>query len=207
MYKNLITLFTIFIAVLFFIACDDELLKEAGENDTPTPAAEPSNAHADVYLSSTNTKVTGLMNTKKKDDDDPSVVGVTITFDKFYVHRTSAGEESGWNPIELSETTIDVMDIDSMNALITGGDIPEGQYNILRFYITGAVISTDDGELHTAAISSNKLDINLHFEAGGGDEVEIFLQMDVDKSVKKQGKNPVSYRLQPVIHLVKVDKE
>ena len=89
----------------------------------------------------------------------------------------------------------------NLESLINNANIPAGEYNILRFYVTSAVISTDDGETHEAQMTSGRVQINLHFTVGSNGDVDIVLEIDVNKSVTVGGGPNPFYKLRPVIHV------
>lgn len=129
------------------------------------------------------------------------IIGLTIDFDQFFVHKTSDGENSGWNDLEVDAGTIDLFEEGNLESIINNAGIPSGEYNKLRFYVVGATISTDDGETHEAQMTSGKVDVNLHFTVGSGGSVDVILEIDVNKSVTVGGGPNPFYKLRPVIHV------
>jgi hypothetical protein len=86
-----------------------------------------------------------------------NVIAVYVNYSSIQVHDANAGNQSGWHNV-TSSGTIDLMKIVSSSKILGSAQLPSGTYNIVRFNITGAVVtvqnSTGADQNYTAKIPS-----------------------------------------------------
>lgn len=129
---------------------------------------------------------------------------IVVTMTAFEVHQTSAGQDSGWVSLSPPSGSVDLLQIEDIERLLSSSDITEGSYNQIRFTINTASVTTANGTFQ-AEIPSEKVDISVKFDVASGDNTEIVLSIDPSASLKVSGSesNP-TYKIDPVIHVKRV---
>ena len=72
---------------------------------------------------------------------DPSITHVNVTFSQFQAHLAGQGDSSGWQPIKISQQTIDMMSVLSVSKIVGKVPLPAGKYDSLRFNVTSVTVS------------------------------------------------------------------
>lgn len=127
----------------------------------------------------------------------PNLISVNITIDKVQAHL-----DGNWVDIETDPVTLNLLDLTTDPVAIASKDLPAGDYNQVRLFISSATVVDDTGT-HDVAIGSaaqTGIKININATVNEGEITEILLDFNVAKSLIKQGNG--QYRLQPVIPAV-----
>lgn len=72
---------------------------------------------------------------------DPSITHINVTFSQFQAHLAGQGDSSGWQPIKISQQTIDMIKVLSLSEALGKVPLPAGKYDILRFNVTAVTVS------------------------------------------------------------------
>ena len=72
---------------------------------------------------------------------DPSITHINVTFSQFQAHLAGQGDSSGWQPIKISQQTIDMMSVLSVSKIVGKVPLPAGKYDSLRFNVTSVTVS------------------------------------------------------------------
>ena len=72
---------------------------------------------------------------------DPSITHINVTFSQFQAHLAGQGDSSGWQPIKISQQTIDLIKVLSLSEALGKVPLPAGKYDILRFNVTAVTVS------------------------------------------------------------------
>ena len=72
---------------------------------------------------------------------DPSITHINVTFSQFQAHVAGQGDSSGWQPIKISQQTIDMMSVLSVSKIVGKVPLPAGKYDSLRFNVTSVTVS------------------------------------------------------------------
>ena len=72
---------------------------------------------------------------------DPSITHINVTFSQFQAHLAGQGDSSGWQPIKISQQTIDMMSVLSVSKIVAKVPLPAGKYDSLRFNVTSVTVS------------------------------------------------------------------
>lgn len=166
-------------------------------------------SHGSLSLSTANLRV--FLTDAPLDLSTVSAVNVTVT--EFVLYETDdegTGEEGGIlldMPAAGSET-INLLDYQQgAVTLVASGEIPEGTYSRIRLRISSAeLVHDDDGDPDTPDvsepifISSGKVDVPVPFTVSAGEEMDVVLDFDAERSVQVNGtQGQHSYILRPVI--------
>ena len=95
---------------------------------------------------------------------DPPRIPVNIThlyinFTSIQIHIASADNATGWYNV-TKKGTIDLKMIMNVSTVIGSVNLPVGKYNLVRFNITSAIVTTE-GKNYTATISAGKMTIPI----------------------------------------------
>jgi|GEM_PF-2700980 len=154
------------LALFLIIGCDNPATtNNPTQSDENSDTTEKSGTLS-LYLSGNS------QNLMRKPEEATSAV---VTFDRFQVHYTAVdGGEAGWIDLDPPASSIDVLNIGVMQPLVEGEGIPEGAYNVLRFYATNATVTTESGT-YEAEVISGKIQINASFNISSDDTTSIEL--------------------------------
>jgi len=140
------------------------------------------------------------------------VTNLFITFEEVFVHKAGGG----WIPLTLAKSpyTIDLLQFYGGNSteLVPPAALESGHYTQVRIVVQSATLRVDDGqsiEDYTVTIPSENLktDQEFSFEVEGGGAVHLTVDFDLSESLVVTGApEPLSYKLKPVLHLVKTDE-
>ena len=72
---------------------------------------------------------------------DPSITHINVTFSQFQAHLAGQGDSSGWQPIKISQQTIDMIKVLSLSEALGKVPLPAGKYDILRFNVTAVTVN------------------------------------------------------------------
>ena len=72
---------------------------------------------------------------------DPSITHINVTFSQFQAHLAGQGDSSGWQPVKISQQTIDMMSVLSVSKVVGKVPLPAGKYDSLRFNVTSVTVS------------------------------------------------------------------
>lgn len=148
----------------------------------------------------------GLMTVAAANKED--VIGLVVIIENLEVHRTS-DENSGWISLPIVDGTFDLMMMDAAawEEIISQTEISAGNYNKLRFAVTGAQVTTESG-IYNAEIPSGVIKINIPFVVYEDGTTEITISVDPEASLKVTGnKTNPKYKLVPVLKVTKVDED
>lgn len=84
---------------------------------------------------------------------------VYINYSAIMVHRADAANESGWYTVDTAGS-INLTSVLNVSKAIGEGPLQAGKYNVIRFNVTGAIV-TVDGVNYTATVASGKLNIPI----------------------------------------------
>jgi hypothetical protein len=132
-----------------------------------------------------------------------AVTKLVVTLSGLEVHRIAAGEESGWMPLTPPSESIDLMSLNNIEKLISSTEITDGSYNLIRFLIDSAIVTTESGT-YDATVPSSKIDVSVKFDIISGDMTIIVLAADPSASLVITGGPNPKYLLKPVLKIKKV---
>jgi len=156
-----------------------------------------------VITSGSKSSLTKVTASNKED-----VIGLVVTIENLEVHRTS-DSDAGWISLPIMDSTFDLMILDAAawEEIISQTEIAAGNYNKLRFAVTGALVTTESG-IYEAEIPSEVIKINIPFVVFEDRTTEITIDVDPEASLKVTGnKTNPKYKLNPVLKVSKVDEE
>jgi len=125
---------------------------------------------------------------------------IYIHFSAIEVHRTDAGNQTGWVTVVDKDGWIDLSTVLNVNKTIGQSRLQPGSYNVVRFEITEAKI-TVGGANQTAAVVNGKLNVPITrggVTVVGGQSTEIVL----DVSPKVTGSQTSGYKLVPAVRAI-----
>ena len=125
---------------------------------------------------------------------------IFIHYSAIEVHRTDAGNQSGWATVVEKDGWIDMLTAINVNKTIGQSRLQPGHYNIIRFEILEAKV-TVGGQNKTATVASGKLNIpitrgGITLNAGQTSELVI----DVNPTVT--GSETAGFRLAPAVRAI-----
>jgi hypothetical protein len=132
-----------------------------------------------------------------------AVTKLVVTLSGLEVHRVAAGEESGWIPLTPPSGSIDLISLNNIEKLISSTEITNGSYNLIRFLIDSAIVTTESGT-YDATVPSSKIDVSVKFDIISGEMTIIVLAADPSASLVITGGPNPKYLLKPVLKVKKV---
>ena len=165
------------ISLAFLSACSDD--NSVGDNDR----------NGNLVLSLTDQPV------------ELSEVWVTIT--NIEVHKTGGA----WISFDSSEESVDLLTLENREQVLQSAPLEDGKYTGIRLEISEGHIIDAEGERCDLKIPSGKVQINSNFDIESGQDTEVLLDFDAEKSVHvvRTGKNE-RCNLRPVIHVESVEQ-
>jgi hypothetical protein len=148
---------------------------------------------------------TGAVEVRVTDAPKGNVTAIVVTTDQINIHKTDAGNQSGWETVfggngSNSSASFDLCQVVGVEEVLAfAGDVPAGKYNQVRMHVVNVNV-TVDGEERGATVPSNWIKIVRPFEVTGGNTTTLLLDFDADKSVVVTGSGKVHFK--PVIKLV-----
>src|SRR5207244_10507435 len=88
---------------------------------------------------------------------DPSITHINVTFSQFRAHLAGQGDSSGWQPIKISQQTIDMMSVLSVSKIVGKVPLPAGKYDSLRFNVTSVTVSFRGKSSEMCSVPSGNL--------------------------------------------------
>jgi len=152
----------------------------------------------DLYFTSSAVNAVKFGNDKPED-----VTSLVVTLQGLEVHKSSAGQDSGWVSLTPPSGSVDLMSIQGVEDLISSTEITEGSYNQIRFLVSTATVTTESGT-YDATVPSTKIHVAVQFDVVSGESTEVVLEWDPDSSLNVTGSDPPKYTLNPVIHVKRV---
>lgn len=136
------------------------------------------------------------------------IISLVVTIENLDVHRTGDGD-AGWKSLPITDGTFDLIALDKTGweEVISDTEIEAGSYNMLRFEVDGAQVTTESG-VYEADVPSNVIKINVTFVVHENGNTEITMEIDPKASLIVAG-NPANpkYILVPVLKITDVEEE
>jgi len=150
-------LFILFAAVLFFAACS---------NDTSVMDKNNNNQLGMLKLSLTDKPITGMKQ-------------VWVTMTNIEVHKTGGN----WITFAATTDSVDLLTLKNREQVLQSHPLDPGSYTGIRLDVTdGHIIESDDSRCDLK-IPSSKIEIPVNFKIGQGQETDMVLDFNADKSV------------------------
>lgn len=125
---------------------------------------------------------------------------VYIHYSAIEIHRTEAGNQSGWVTVVEKDAWIDLSTAINVNKTIGHSRLQPGSYNVIRFEILEAK-ATIGGQNKTTTVASGKLNIPITrggITLTGGQTSELVI--DVNPSIT--GSDTTGYKLTPAVRAI-----
>jgi len=137
----------------------------------------------------------GTIDIKVTDAPVQDLSSLNITVDQFEVHQR---ETDQWMNVSITggQVTFDLVRLRNITQDAAIGQIPPGNYTMIKMHVLSAVAQINGGEVITVTFPPNKLLIQVHFEVEEGQTTSIILDMQVDTI--KIAANP-QHNVSPVI--------
>jgi len=139
----------------------------------------------------------GTLSVRLADAPDPDITALNITID-----RVQANVNGGWKDIETDPVTVNLLDLTKNDLGIGSANLPAGNYNQIRLFLSEATVTDDTGthEVTVPSAAQTGLKLNVNYTISPETVTTLLLDFNVDKSLIRQGNG--RYRLQPVIPVV-----
>jgi hypothetical protein len=144
--------------------------------------------------------------------DQPNAIGdfehLNVTVTQIAVHRVDDNDtetnESGWIEQDIDNVTVDLTELQGANASQLGEiPAPNGSYDKTFIHIESNITGElTDGSTTDVKLPSNKLQVNVNFTVGDGEEIDFVFDIGVHKA-GGSGK----YIIRPVVSESGTDKE
>ncbi len=108
---------------------------------------------------------------------------VNVTFSEVQIHRASAGNDSGWYTLPITNGTIDLVTLTNASALLASAGVPEGMYTQIRIVVSTATGVMVNGTQVTFAVPSGELKTTHPFNVTEGHTERITLDIDLEHSI------------------------
>ena len=157
------------------------------------------------YITADSSTKTAIIASQPNKED---VISLVVTIENLEVHRTS-DQDAGWISLPISDGTFDLMALDATSwaEIISSTEIAAGNYNMFRFDVTGAQVTTESG-VYEAEVPSGTIKVNVPFIVYEDGTTEITIEVNPEASLIVTGnKNNPKYILKPVLKVTNVDEE
>ena len=134
--------------------------------------------------------------------DLEGVMGVFVTLSDVEVHNSAYDKvsEAGWSTIVDQPQTFDLLLIKDVKELLGSASLEVGKYTQLRLNVEKAWLIFDDESSYDLKIPPEKIMLVHPFDIEEGQQTELLLDFDAEKSIHKTGKE--TYTMNPVIKII-----
>lgn len=149
----------------------------------------------------------GSMSIYVKDAPTDEFDEIHVVFTQVRVHAAGSGNESDENATEAGWITIfenatgqdiDLLAASGDSAAFLGeADLDAGKYTQIRIIVQRAYGVDSEGNETEFTVSSGTVKVVGNFEVGGGEETQVTIDFDLDRSIKEQGNG--NWRMTPVV--------
>jgi hypothetical protein len=108
---------------------------------------------------------------------------VYVTFSLLQAHRANASDESGWHNITVTQSTVDLLSVRTVSALLGSSSLPAGTYTQLRIVVDKAWGVTTTGAMHNFTVPSGDLRTTHPFNVTTGELASVTLDIDLSRSI------------------------
>lgn len=133
---------------------------------------------------------------------------VHLVITQVSIHQSGGNESSGWKVLFTGSQDVDLLNTTGAKAAFLGeAGLAAGKYQQLRLTASSAYGITMDGNRTDIGLPDKELKVNKGFTVEAGQETQLILDIDLDKSVKEKGDG---WEFKPVIgklYAAKGDKE
>jgi len=112
---------------------------------------------------------------------------LNVIFSDVQVHRTNAGNDSGWIHLPLSSPSIDFVALANLTRLLALDRAPAGKYTQLRLVVNSVEGILSDGTPVTLTVPSGELKTTTPFDVPGSGAVRLTLDFDLASSIHSAG--------------------
>ncbi len=120
---------------------------------------------------------------------------VYVTFNVIQAQQANDSNDSGWHSMNVS-STIDLMSVKTVSALLGSASLPAGQYTQLRIVVQKAWGVTSTGKTYTFMVPSGDLRTDDPFNVTVGQTASLTLDVNLSHSIEWTA---MGYVLTPVI--------
>jgi hypothetical protein len=121
---------------------------------------------------------------------------VYVTFTVLQAHRANASDESGWHNITVVQSTVDLLSVRTVSALLGSSSLPAGMYTQLRIVVDKAWGVTTAGAKFNFTVPSGDLRTTHPFNVTTGQTASVTLDIDLSRSIQRTA---MGYLFTPVI--------
>ena len=148
----------------------------------------------------------GMLNLSITDAPVDGASAVNVTIDSISIKRTNGSEQTvkmNGSDTTDNKITVNLMDLQGKSAALFANNVTSGDYQWVRFHLTGANICFPDKtpscyDLNTP--TPDELKTSGSFNVPGNGVANITVDWDLRKSIVQNGTNG-TYKLKPVLHL------
>lgn len=142
---------------------------------------------------------TGILEVRATDALPQGVAKILVSVDSIEVHKTEAGEESGWITIIDEARTFDLIAISGIEEVLGSNEIEATAYAGIRMDVLSVKVTIGEEE-KIATIPSGTLKIVRPFSIEEGGKTILTLDFDAGQSVVVTGKGEVIFK--PVVKVL-----
>ncbi len=103
------------------------------------------------------------------------------------MHVADAGNDSGWIPVTDVPTTVDLMSVKTVSALLGSASLKPGDYTQLRLNVTSVNGVMANGTTVTFTVPSGVLRTDDPFNITTGETTSLTLSFDLSRSIVDAG--------------------
>ncbi len=108
---------------------------------------------------------------------------IDVTFNMVQVHVADAGNDSGWITVRDVPTTVDLMSVKTVSALLGSSSLKAGDYTQLRLNVTSATGTMANGTTVEFFVPSSMLRTDDPFNITTGQSTSLTLNLDLSRSI------------------------
>lgn len=112
---------------------------------------------------------------------------VNATFSEVRVHRTSAGNDSGWVSLSIVNGQVDLASLTNVSELLASSSIAAGNYTQIRIIVSSVTGTMINGTTVNFTVPSGELIINHPFNVTSGAEQKLTIDIDLEHSIVQNG--------------------
>jgi hypothetical protein len=92
---------------------------------------------------------------------DSSIAHINVAVSGFMAHVAGQGDASGWNPMQISSQTVDMISVLSGSKVLGTMKFSAGRYDSLRFNVTAVTVDFVSGTIASHTVPSGTLKVPI----------------------------------------------
>ncbi len=125
----------------------------------------------------------GTLDVAMQDAPSANFTHVWVTFSQIAVHPADAGNASDWEPMNVTQRTVDLESLNTVSALIGTATLKAGMYTQLRIVVQSVQGELQNGTKVNLTVPSGELKTADAFNITTGATTSLTIEMDLGRSI------------------------